>query len=217
MSAAIHPAAAFLAGLAKLVSGVQVEWRGCRPDPRPRIYFANHTSHLDAVVLWAALPREIRALTRPVAARDYWEKSAMRRYLATRGFHAVLVDRRVPGAEGERSQPGGPERAIEAMVEGLGDAGSLILFPEGTRGDGTELGRLRAGLYHLACRKPGIELVPAWMENLNRILPKGEVLPVPLLGRVIFGTPLTLGEGEAKQDFLDRCRSALLALHEGAK
>ena len=207
----IHPAATFLAGLAKLVSGVQVEWRDCRPETRSRIYFANHTSHLDAVVLWAALPPEIRARTRPVAARDYWEKGAIRRYLATRGFRAVLIDRRVPGVS-EPAAASNPEKAIDSMLAALADGGSLILFPEGTRGDGAELGKLRAGLYHLACKKPGLELVPCWMDNLNRILPKGEVLPVPLLGRVTFGPGLTLGDGETKDAFLERCRAALLAL-----
>lgn len=214
MTPAIHPAAALLAGLARLVSGVRVEWRGAAPDPRPRVYFANHTSHLDAVVLWASLPREVRALARPVAARDYWQKTALRRYLATRGFRAILVDRRVAGAD---AAPARPEAAIEAMLEGLGEHGSLIVFPEGTRGDGAELGRLRAGLYHLASRRPDLELVPAWMENLNRILPKGEVLPVPLLGRVTFGAPLRLSAGESKDEFLGRCRAALLELREGAR
>jgi 1-acyl-sn-glycerol-3-phosphate acyltransferase len=214
MRPAIHPAAAFVAGLAKLVSGVHVEWRGCEPEARSRVYFANHTSHLDAVVLWASLPAALRARTRPVAARDYWEKTAIRRYLATRGFRAVLVDRRVAGHD---TPPTSPEAAIAAMLEALADGGSLILFPEGTRGDGAELGRLRAGLYHLASKKPDLELVPAWMDNLNRILPKGEVLPVPLLGRVTFGQPLRLERGEAKDAFLGRCRAALLDLHEGAK
>ena len=212
MSRGVHPVATLLAGLAKLVSGVHTEWRGCAPEPRSRVYFANHTSHLDAVVLWASLPPAIRALTRPVAARDYWEKTAMRRYLATRGFRAILVDRRVAGTAAPATSP---EAAIEAMVEGLADDGSLILFPEGTRGDGSELGRLRAGLYHLACRKPDLELVPTWMENLNRILPKGEVLPVPLLGRVTFGRPVRLEAGEEKDAFLARCRAALLDLHGG--
>jgi 1-acyl-sn-glycerol-3-phosphate acyltransferase len=214
MSPAIHPAATFVAGLAKLVSGVHVEWRGCEPELRSRVYFANHTSHLDAVVLWASLPPAIRAQTRPVAARDYWEKTALRRYLATRGFRAVLVDRRVAGSDKPATRP---EAAIDAMVEALADGGSLILFPEGTRGDGGELGRLRAGLYHLASKKADLELVPTWMDNLNRILPKGEVLPVPFLGRVTFGRPLRLEPDESKDSFLDRCRGALLDLHEGAK
>ena len=93
MSERIHPIASLLAAIARGISGVQVQWAGCEPDDRQRIYFANHTSHLDFVVLWSALPSEIRAVTRPIAAKDYWEETPLRRYLAENVFHAVLLER----------------------------------------------------------------------------------------------------------------------------
>ena len=60
--------------------------------------------------------------------------------------------------------------------------------------------------------RPDIELVPAWLENLNRILPKGEIVPVPLLGSVTFGAPISLDGDEPKGHFLQRARHALVAL-----
>ena len=95
MNDSIHPIASLLAAVARFITGVQVLWAGCEPSVRQRIYFANHTSHLDFVVLWSALPSEIRARTRPIAARDYWEETPLRRYLAAKVFKAVLVDRGV--------------------------------------------------------------------------------------------------------------------------
>jgi len=48
-------------------------------------------------------------------------------------------------------------------------------------------------------RRPDVELVPAYLENMNRILPKGEVLPVPMLSLLTFGKPLQVEPGEEKE------------------
>jgi 1-acyl-sn-glycerol-3-phosphate acyltransferase len=212
MSVRVHPLASVLAAVARGISGVQVRWQGCRPDVRQRIYFANHTSHLDFVVLWSALPSEVRARTRPVAAKDYWEKG-MRAYLAQRVFRAVLVQR------GGMAKTADPQDAhaeagmvIDRLVEAMGETESLIFFPEGTRGTGETMAPFRSGLYHLAKRRPDVELVPVYLENLYRILPKGEVLPVPLVSLLTFGEPMHLGETEEKREFLDRAGAAVTAL-----
>ena len=211
----VHPAATILAGAAKLLCGAYVRWAGCAPEPRQRIYFANHTSHLDFVVVWASLPGAVRALTRPVAARDYWNRGRARRYLAARVFNTLLIDRpsSVPTAPaGNPSQA--PRQIVETMADAMGDQYSLILFPEGTRGTGETVAEFKSGLFHLCAMKPGLELVPIYIENLNRILPKVQFLPVPLMSRVTFGPPIGLREGEAKRDFLERARAAVLDLRE---
>lgn len=200
-----HPLANALASTARLVSGAKPIWRGCEPADVRRVYFANHTSHLDAVVLWACLPPSLRASTRPVAARDYWQHGRVRPYLAAQVFRALLIDRKPP-ADGPR----GPS-AIDLMLEAL-DTSSLILFPEGTRGRGDVVAPFRAGLHKLASEKPDVEFVPVHLENLNRILPKGEVLPVPVLSRVTFGTPMRLDAEETRDAFLERARAAVAAL-----
>jgi len=209
VSPRVHPLATALAVLARGISGVRVRWLDCEPATRQRVYFANHCSHLDAVVLWAALPPQVRALARPVAARDYWERGWIPRYLSSRVFRAVLIDRRSPGSSPSRRIA---EAVIRQMVEALGDRHSLIVFPEGTRGAGEVIVPFRSGLYHLALEKPGVELVPSYLENLNRILPKGEVLPVPLLSSLTFGPPIRIEPGENKREFLERAREALYRL-----
>jgi 1-acyl-sn-glycerol-3-phosphate acyltransferase len=195
--------AGLLAYVARAISGASVRFRAGLPQPGRRVFFANHCSHLDFLVIWASLPPEIRATTRPVAAADYWAKGRLRRRLADRVFRAVLIDRRAGGRE-----------AVARLSEALAGGDSLIIFPEGTRGDGPDVGAFKAGIYHLATEWPGLELVPVHLENLNRVLPKGEAVPVPLMSRVAFGAPLKLHDGEDKTAFLDRARDAVVELVE---
>jgi 1-acyl-sn-glycerol-3-phosphate acyltransferase len=191
--------AALLAGASRLISGANVRWVDCQPTSRQRLYFANHTSHLDFVLIWSALPPAARVVTRPVAAREYWERGRMRKYFASRIFNAVLIDRKVSPHD----------NPVDRIIDAMGDRHSVILFPEGTRGSGAEIDSFKSGLYHICVRKTGLELVPVYLENLNRILPKGEFLPVPLLSSVTFGPPMGLQPGESKAAFLERARAAV--------
>lgn len=196
-------------GFARLVTGVRGNWQGCLPARKPRIYFANHASHGDFILVWTVFPSALRSAARPVAARDYWNAGATRRFLAHNVFDAVLIDRESTTRSVD---------PIGQMASALEAGSSLILFPEGTRNMGEEpLLPFKSGLFWLAKRQPEVEMVPVWIENLNRVMPKGEFLPVPFLCTVTFGAPLRLGPGEEKQAFLDRSRNALLALrpHEG--
>src|SRR5687768_2621490 len=182
-----------LALIARLISGAHVRWIDCQPDTCQRVYFANHTSHLDAIILWSALPLEVRALTRPVAAKDYWEKGRVRRYLANQVFNALLIDRHEIKVH---------QSPVDLMLKNIGDKYSLIVFPEGHRNTGEEMDEFKSGLYYLSKKRPDLELVPVHMDNLNRVLPRGEFLPVPLLSCITFGPPIWLESGESKVNFL---------------
>ena len=213
MTKRVHPLAGVIAAVARAISGVQVHNLSTAPAGGQRIYFANHTSHLDFVVLWSALPSESRARARPIAAKDYWS-SGIKSFLAERVFRAVLVDRkRVASQEAGEIRPhAGAFAVIDQMAEALGETDSLIIFPEGTRGTGEVVAPFRSGLFHLAKKRPDVELVPVYLENLNRILPKGEFLPVPLISLLTFGVPLHLEDGEGKNEFLERAHSAVCSL-----
>ena len=205
MNAIVDRAADLLASGAKWISGADVSWLW-RPVGRvPRVYFANHSSHLDALVLWAALPAPVRIQTRPVAAQEYWQRTPLRRFLASRIFRSVLVSR-------ESSSPFAARGILSSLLRELERGCSLILFPEGTRGDGREIGEFKSGLYQLCCARSGLEAVPVYLDNLNRVLPKGDLIPASAASRVVFGPPLRLEAGETKSDFLSRARQALRAL-----
>ncbi len=223
-----------LAFIARLITGAQGHWRGCPPMAEQRIYFANHQSHLDWVLIWAALPRELRAVTRPIAARDYWTAGRFRHWLTREVFNAVYVERaparpavavveppaaaadQAASPPGEAAPAGTPPDALQPLIDALQAGDSLVMFPEGTR---SALGlpqRFRSGLYHLAQRFPEVRLVPAWIDNVQRVMPKGEVVPVPILCTVTFGAPLAAMAGEDKAAFLDRARAAVVALRPQA-
>lgn len=195
-------AARFITGFAWLVTGVRARWLGCGPAAVQRIYFANHCSHGDFVLLWSALPAALRVRTRPVAGADYWLKGVLRTWLINDVFRGVLVER-----SGDKTAD-----PIAVMLAALDGGDSLIIFPEGTRNPGDEMLSFKSGLYHLARQRPGVELVPVWLENLARVMPKGQVIPVPLLCSVSFGAPIRLEPGEEKAAFLGRARESIIEL-----
>lgn len=206
MSLAANLMGLLLATVARLVTGAQGHWKGCPPEALQRIYFANHQSHLDWVLIWAALPRELRTRTRPIAAKDYWTGGRFKHWLTREVFNAVYVDR-------QRSDDQDP---LDPLVEALEQGDSLVLFPEGTRGQQELPQPFKSGLFHLAERFPDVQLVPAWIDNVQRVMPKGEMVPVPVLCTVTFGAPMRLEPGEDKRTFLERARDAVVALRPRA-
>ncbi len=191
-----------LAFLARLITGAQGHWYGCPPKAEQRIYYANHQSHFDWVLIWAALPSDLRAVTRPIAARDYWTATPLRHWITREIFNAVYVSR-------QRTDDQDP---LEQLAEALARGDSLVIFPEGTRGHQADPAPFKSGLYHLAQQFPEVQLIPAWIDNVQRVMPKGEVVPVPILCSVTFGAPTPLAPGEDKRAFLERTRAAVMAL-----
>ena len=214
MSAAVRALAAralaqAISLFARFVTAPRAIWQGIEPVPRQRVYIANHSSNGDFVLLWTALPPALRRTTRPVAALDYWLSSPLRAFVGREVFNAVLIDRR---PEARKDDP------VAQMVEALDQGASLILFPEGQRNTTREaLLPFKSGLFHLARQRPEVDLVPVWIANLNKVMPKGEIIPVPLICTLTFGAPVHLLPDETKEAFLTRAAAALLALRpEGA-
>lgn len=193
----------------RLLTGAQARWLGCAPVPVQRIYFGNHNSHADFALIWASLPVALRRMTRPVAGADYWEAGALKRYIIHEVLRGVVIT---------RSREEGGAEPVDIMAAAVRAGDSLIIFPEGTRNTTDELLLpVKSGIFHLAQQCPQVDLVPVWMDNLGRLLPKGEIVPVPLLCSISFGAPLRLQPGEDKEVFLARIRAALLATRAAAR
>jgi len=191
-------------GFARFITAVRGIWPADPPKDEKTIYFANHTSNGDFILLWATLPPRLRWKTRPVAAADYWLTSKIRTYIGRRVINAVLIDRR---PEARDRDP------VDQMIEALDQGSSLIIFPEGRRNDtGETILPFKTGIFHMASKRPDVRLVPVWIENLNRALPRGEVIPVPYICTVTFGAPIYLAKNESKARFLTRAQEAVLAL-----
>ena len=192
-----------LIGLTRLLVGGHPRWQGTIPSDRQRIYFANHGSNLDTILLWAALPAHMRAVTHPVAAQDYWGRSKLRRWIATQVLNSVMIDR--SGSNNE-------EDVLAPLRAKLTDGHSAIIFPEGMSSTERLPGPFKAELFYLASAYPNAELVPIFLESLTRAFPKGALFPVPVSYAVRFGTPISLRRNESKDEFLTRARAAIIAL-----
>ena len=201
---AAHVAGHAITLFARVIAAPRADWRGVEPVDRQRVYFANHVSNGDMPMIWSVLPAALRRKTRPVAAADYWLKTPLRAFAGGEVFRAVLIDRR-PEAR--------TEDPMAKIISALDEGSSLIIFPEGNRNMTEDLLLpFKAGLYNIALAHPKVDLVPTWVGNLNAIMPKGEVIPLPLICTVTFGAPVHVQEGESKDAFLARARSALAAL-----
>lgn len=185
--------------ITRLLTGATVrDEHGNHSSSSQKVYFSNHSSHLDFMLIWSTFPPHLRKKIRPVAAKDYWAKGTVKKYLINEVFNAVLIERKSITAK---------NNPISYLADALGEGSSLIIFPEGGRRDDGEIGNFKSGIYHLAKKHPKVEFVPVYIENLNRILPKGTILPVPVLCSVTFGKGMNLESSETKNSFLERAKN----------
>jgi len=188
---------------ARAITAVRADWQGIEPVPKQRVYFANHTSNGDMPMIWSCLPPALRRTVRPVAAADYWLKNKLRAFVGPEVFNCVLVDRR----------PEVQDKPMDKILAAIDEGSSLIIFPEGNRNMSDDpLLPFKAGLYNIGQQRPDVDLVPTWIANLNTIMPKGEVIPLPLICTVTFGAPIHVKDGESKEAFLERAATALSEL-----
>lgn len=186
----------------RLVIGASARWESQPDFSRQRIYIANHTSHIDTLAIMSALPREARIKTKPIAAADYWGKNRFLSWVSQKGLNAVLIDRKGKSRE----------EALAPVVEALNAGHSVIFFPEGTRSQSSMPGEFKSGLHSLYSQFPDVEMVPIYLENLHRAMPKGKRVLLPILCTIRIGNPIVRKEGEQRVPFLMRAHEAVVEL-----
>ena len=196
--------------LALFMTGADVTGRERLPLKGPAIVAANHSSHVDTLLLLAIFPSRALARVRPAAAADYFLKDPVIGWFSRHVIGIVPVARLKAG-----QRTGMVDEDVLAPARAALAAGDIVVvFPEGTRGDGDQLGQLKGGVARLAEAFPEAPVTPVWIQGAGRVLPKGEAIPAPLNCAVLVGEPLAwTGERPA---FMASLRAALLALKEQA-
>ena len=166
-----------------LFIGLRVGGREHLAISEPFILIANHSSHLDTVSLLSLFPLSRLRRIRPVAAADYFERNRFVSFFTKTLFNILPIARKNITTENN------PLRRMREAIEG-GD--SLIIFPEGTRGSGEQIGEFRSGVAHLIEKMPEVPVIPAYLVNMGRSLPKGEFIPVPFFCEIRIGAPRVL-------------------------
>lgn len=197
-----------LAGVAKILTGASGVWVENQPNKKQRIYFANHTSNLDTIIIWSALPANLRSTTRPVAAKDYWNQPGVRQHIATKELNVVFV---------ERNKETRTEDPLNPLRQALNEGYSLIIFPEGKRNPDVIPGEFKSGIYHLKQEYPNIEFIPVYLENVSKTFPRGALFPLPIICKAFFGKEINFtlsmeDNKENKIDFLNHCRNKVIEL-----
>ena len=168
----------------------------------PFIAVANHSSHLDAPLMFGSMPREKARYLAAGAAADYFFDVKWRKWLTALFFNAFPVDR-----AGSRTRPGVSKKLLDLGVP-------LLIFPEGGRSKDGTLGRFKAGAAALSM-SAGVPCVPVALVGASAAMPRGRNWPLP--GRmpvtVVFGSPMRGLEGESADDFAKRLHDAVRDLH----
>lgn len=149
------------------------------PRATPFVLVANHASHLDALILSAALPRVVRGATYPVAAGDVFFTTLATSVLSSLFINALPLWRKKATAH-----------ALEDLRERLGAADcGFILFPEGSRTRDGALQVFKPGIGRLVCGTP-VPVVPCYLQGAFGALPPGASLPRPRRITIRVGSPL---------------------------
>ena len=187
--------------LVLVVIGLRIRNRERLPAGGPAILAANHNSHLDTMVLMALFPLRMLLKLRPVAAADYFLVNPVLAWFALEIVGIVPISRK--GGSAHEDPLAGAEAALD-------EGAVLILFPEGTRGEPEKLSAFKAGVAHLAKRRPDVPVIPVFLHGLGKALPRGETLLVPFFCDVMVGESLKW-EGD-RVSFMDALTRRMQAL-----
>ncbi|MBF0505121.1 MAG: 1-acyl-sn-glycerol-3-phosphate acyltransferase [Candidatus Omnitrophica bacterium] len=181
--------------------GLRVRGREHWPLEHPFIVIANHTSHLDAAALLAFFPLKDLRRVRPVAAADYFNSNKCIAFFSRIFFNILPIARKNIGRH---------QNPLDGLREALEHKETLIIFPEGTRSSSGEMGPFHTGIAHILKEFPQVPVIPVYMSNMYKALPKGEFILVPFICEVNIGKPLFLSG--TKDEIVQTLRDSVIKL-----
>lgn len=173
----------------KVFVGVKFDKADFLADESQFIIVANHNSHLDTMTIMASLPRKIIHKVRPVAAADHFGKTKRKEKWSNFFINTLLIQRK-RDHENPQNDP------IHKMIQALDDGYSLILFPEGTRGEPEVQQPLKPGIALVLSQRPHVKYVPSFMKGMGKAMPKDDSLIVPFSSALVYGKPTNIASTE---------------------
>lgn len=180
------------------ITGVSLKQKLELGDEKQVIIVANHNSHWDTLAIMATVPYEIFKNLKPVAAGDYFAGKGLKRWVTNNVLDLLLIPRKRKG----------DVSPLDQVRASLKSGKSILIFPEGTRGESEIMQDLKPGAAKLASEFPQIKVVPVQLEGMGKILPKGAKLPVPSMGSVKYMTYIK-GAGETVESIMQLMRNSI--------
>lgn len=165
-----------------LITGISIKNPQNLPKSGQFIIIANHNSHLDIMAIMSLFDSTMIQKVRPVAASDYFFKNRILKWISLHLIDIVPLDRSTKHNHGTHP--------LQPLYDALDQGDSLIIFPEGSRGDPEKLGRFKNGIGHLAKKYQNIDIIPIVLEETGKCLPKNEALLVPFIIKAEIKKPM---------------------------
>lgn len=192
-----------LRGFLKIIVGVKFSKADFLLEEEQFIIVANHNSHLDTMTILASLPSKINHKVKPVAAADHFGKTKLKEKLTNFFVNTLLIQRK-------RDKENPENDPINKMIKTLDDGYSLLIFPEGTRGEPEISQPLKPGVALVLSSRPKVKYVPAYMKGMGKAMPKSDNLILPYNSTLIYGEPTSIENielekilSQIQRDFID--------------
>ncbi len=173
----------------KIIIGVKFDNADFLKSEKQFIIVANHNSHLDTMTILASLPSKIIDKVKPVAAADHFGKTRLKEVLTNYFVNTLLIQRK-------RDKENPENDPINKMIKAIDDGFSLIIFPEGTRGEPEQQQPLKPGIAYVLRSRPKIKYVPAYMIGMGKAMPKDDNLILPYNSSLTYGQPTEIKSTE---------------------
>lgn len=172
------------------------------------IIVANHNSHIDTLLLMSLFSCNQILKIHPVAAEDYFCNTKLKSFLFKTLLGLIPLKRKF----GKTTK----EELFKEINTALRAGETIIIYPEGTRGNDNSIQEFKSGVAHIAAMNPDVPVIPFYINGPDRILPKGAFLWVPFIADVYVSEAIYY-DGTPTKIFTSRIKTIVEKLKEEHK